>query len=208
MRGNLKRAEGRGTRADRPARSVRLARWLAVPVGMVASSLLVWQASNAAFSDTTDNGANSWASGDVVLNDDDSGAVLFNASNLKPGDSVAKCITVTYSGSLNASVKLFASAPSGTLAPYLNLTVEQGSGGLFGDCTSFSPDASPKYTGTLDAFAATHQNWGNGWGSFTPTGGAPDDPKTYRFTYTLQDDNNAQGKSTSTTFTWEAQNTP
>ena len=209
MRGNLKRAEGRGTRADRPARSVRLARWLAVPVGMVVSSLLVWQASNAAFSDTTDNPGNNWASGRVDLADDDGGAsAMFTVSNLKPGDSAAKCITVTYSGSLDASVKLFASAPSGTLAPYLNLTVEQGSGGSFGDCTGFSPDASPKYTGTLAAFAGTHQNWGNGWGSFTPTGGAPDDDKTYRFTYTLQDDDNAQGLSTGTTFTWEAQNTP
>jgi hypothetical protein len=195
-----------GARSDRSARAARFARWTALPLGMLVSSLLVWQASNAAFSDTTDNPANQWASGDVVLADDDTTNVLFNASNLKPGDNEAKCITVTYSGSLDASVKLYAST-TGTLAQYLDLTVEQGTGGGFGNCTGFTPDAAPLYTGTLSAFAAAHVNFGNGWGSFTPTGGAPSDTKTYRIKYTLQNDDAAQAKSANATFTWEAQNT-
>jgi hypothetical protein len=181
---------------------------VALPVGMMVSSLLVWQASNAAFSDTTENPGNTWASGDVVLTDDDSDAAMFSASNLKPGDTEAKCITVTYSGSLDASVKLYAGVAGSGLAQYLDLTVEQGTGGGFGDCTGFTPDASPKYTGTLSGFATAHVNFSNGWGSFTPAGGAPDDTKTYRITYTLQDNNLAQAKNATATFTWEAQNTP
>jgi hypothetical protein len=196
------------TRADRSARRARVARWVAVPVGMLVSSLLVWQASNAAFSDTTDNPGNQWASGDVVLSDDDSTNVLFHVSNLKPGDNETRCITVTYSGSLNASVKLYAATAGTGLAQYLDLTVEQGTGGAFGDCTGFTPGASPTYTGTLAGFASAYQNFGNGWGSFAPTGGAPIDSKTYRIKYTLQNDNAAQGKDASATFTWEAQNTP
>jgi hypothetical protein len=195
-------------RADRSARRARVARWVAVPVGMLVSSLLVWQASNAAFTATTDNGTNNWASGDVVLTDDDTTNVLFNVSNLKPGDNDTKCITVTYSGSLNASVKLYASSTVSGLAQYLDLTVEQGTGGAFGNCTGFTPDASPTYTGTLAGFTSTYQNFGNGWGSFTPVGGAPNDTKTYRIKYTLQNDNAAQAKTANATFTWEAQNTP
>jgi hypothetical protein len=199
-------------RGQRAARRDRSLRWLAVPAGLVASSLLVWQASNAAFTATTDNPGNSWASGDVVLTDDDGGGVgsaMFAATNLKPGSTGERCITVTYSGSLDASVKLYASAGGTGLAQYLDLTVEQGSStSPFGDCSTFSADGSPVYNGTVAGFATAHNNYGSGWGSFTPSGGTPDDKKTYRITYTLQDNNLAQAKDASATFTWEAQNTP
>ena len=207
MRGNLKRAEGRGTRADRPARSVRVARWLAIPVGMVASSLLVWQASNAAFSDTTENPGNSWASGTVELSDDDNNTAMFNVDGLEPGKTGTNCIQVTYTGSLESDVKLYVSPPTGTLAPYLNLTVEQGSGGTFADCTGFVADATngTVYNGTLDGLATTASDFATGLGVWTPTGTGQ--AKTYKLTYTLQNNNDAQGKSAGATFTWEAQNT-
>ena len=84
--------------------------------------------------------------------------------------------------------------------------MRRGSGGSFGDCTGFS-SAETVYSGTLDGFVATHTSYGTGAGTWAPTGGGPDDDMTYQFEVTLQDDNAAQGLTSTATFTWEAQNT-
>ncbi len=177
-------------------------RWAAVPTALVASSALVWQGSQAAFSGSTDNGANSFASGTVSLSDDDAAVAMFNVSNLKPLDTGTKCITVTYNGSLAAAVKLYA-ANTGGLGTYLDLTVEQGTGGSSGSCAGFVA-GSTLYNGTLAGLASSATNYGNGIAAFSPTGSGQN--RTYRFTYTVQDNNAAQGLSSSATFTWEAQN--
>ena len=52
----------------------------------------------AAFVDTTDNATNTFSAGDVVLDDDDAGSVLFNVANMAPGDSRTRCIAVSYTG--------------------------------------------------------------------------------------------------------------
>lgn len=184
------------------SRSARWVRWSAAPVAMVASSLLVWQASQSAFSDTTDNGANNWAAGDVVISDDDAASAMFNPTNLKPGDTATECIRVTYSGSLAATVKLYGSV-TGTLDQYLDLTVEHGSGGTSASCAGFVTDATI-YSGTLDNFGNTATNFATGVGSWAPAG--PGQNKTYRFTYTVQNNNAAQATTAQATFTWEAQN--
>jgi hypothetical protein len=192
-------------RADRPG-PLRLAarfRWAAAPVALVVASLLVWNASSSAFQATTTNGTNSWAAGTVAISDDDSGSAMFNATGLKPGDTGAKCILVTYGGSLAATVKLY-SAVTGTLGQYLDLTVEQGTGGTSSGCGSFAAE-STLYSGTLSGFGTAATNFANGVGSWTPGGAGA--TKAYRFTYTLQNNNAAQGLSASATFTWEAQNT-
>lgn len=183
-------------------RAALWARWAAVPAALAVSAALVWQASTAAFNDTTDNGTNNWSAGTVVISDDDSGAAMFNATALKPGDTASRCIEVTYTGSLAASVKLYASA-SGTLGSYLDLTVQQGTGGTSGSCAGFTAD-STLYTGTLAGFASSASNYGSGVGTFAPT--ASGQKKSYRITYTVQDNNAAQGTTASATFTWEAQN--
>ena len=187
-------------------RVLRLAaqsRWATAPLALLVASLLVWNASSSAFQATTTNGTNSWASGSVAISDDDSGSAMFTATGLKPGDTGRKCILVTYGGSLAASVKLYAAA-SGGLAQYLDLTVEQGTGGTSGGCGSFAPE-STLFNGTLSGFAAAANNYATGVGNWTPS--AAGATKAYRFTYTLRDDNAAQGLAASATFTWEAQNT-
>jgi len=176
-------------------------------VSLLVVSLLVVRVSAAAFSDTTDNTGNTWSAGDVVLTDDDSTSVMFSVSDMVPGDSDTKCIKVTYSGSLDASVKAYGALTAGDgLDDYLNLTVNRGSGGSFGDCTGFS-SSETVYTGTIDGFTTAHTNFATGAGTWAPTGGAPVDDMTYQFVVTLQDDNGAQGLTTTATFTWEAQNT-
>jgi len=178
---------------------------LAVVAGMLASGALVWQASQAAFTKTTDNGANNWNAGSVTITDDDSSAVMFNVSNLKPTSTGSKCIAVTYSGNLASSIKLYATPVTGTLAAYLDIVIEEGSVGTFANCGAFSATATP-YTGTLSAFGTGHGTYATGVGTWTPSSTST---KVFKFTYTLNaaTPDSQQGASAAATFIWEAQNT-
>jgi hypothetical protein len=183
---------------------------VALPLALVASSALVYQASNAAFTASTSNGSNTWSSGTVLLSDDDTSSVMFQATNIKPGSTGIKCINVTYSGSLAGQVRLYVTSPSGTLGQYLDLTIEEGSGATGGaslSCSGFTSAATLTGGGeTLDSFATAHTDFGSGVSSWAPTGIASE-AKSYRVTYTLQDNNSAQNKSAAATFAWEARNT-
>jgi hypothetical protein len=181
------------------------ARALAIGGSMALMSVLVVGGSRAAFNATTSNGANNFAAGTVVLGNDSAGSVMFNMSGMKPGDTATKCINVGYTGSLPADVHLYGSV-GGTLGAYLDTTVDIGSGaagGATSDCTGFA-SPSTLYTGTLTGFGTAHANFGNGAAgndnATNPT------VKSYRITVTLQDNNAAQGQSSTATFTWEAQN--
>jgi len=128
---------------------------------------------------------------------------MFELTNMVPGTTASRCITVTYSsGAATADVVLYGAA-SGELAPYLDLTVEfeNGATNTFANCTGFLADGTA-YSGTVAGFAASHTNFGSGAGSWSVANG---DTRVYRFTATLQDDNAAQGKAASASFTWEAQ---
>jgi hypothetical protein len=195
----------------RSLRSRKVLRWAALPVAIAASGFLVSQASYAAFSANTDNAANNWTSGTVALADDDAGAAMFTATNLKPGSTGSKCIVVTSSGSLPSVVKLYGSGSTTTKAlnTFLDVTITAGNGGSFGNCTGFTPLAGggSVFNGTLAGFASSATNYGNGLGSWTTTGGA-NETRTFKIDYTLQSGapNSAQGGSASIGFNWEAQN--
>ena len=176
-------------------------------VGVLGSAVFVYQGTNAAFTDSTSNGANSWSSGSVVLSDDDSGAALFSTGPLVPGDTGSRCLAVTYSGTVAASVRLYATSVSGGLAPYLELDVEEGAGagnvGSAADRTGFS--GTSVWSGTLAAFGAAATSWATGVGSFAPTGAGQ--VQVYRLTWTLDatTPDAVQGQSATGTFVWEAQ---
>ena len=179
---------------------------LAIGVALLLAVVLIAvRATTAAFTSTTANAANSWSAGTVALTDDDSGTAMFTVTGLTPGDTTTRCITVSYSGSVDSAVRLYGSITGGTgLGTYLNLTVERGAGGSFANCTGFV-SSETVYTGTLAGFTSAHTGFANGAGSWSPVGGAPVDTMTYRFTTTLQDNNAAQGLSATAAFTWEAQ---
>jgi hypothetical protein len=178
-----------------------------VLAGLLGSATLVWQGTNAAFTATTGNGANSWSSGTVVVSDDDSGSALFTTGPLVPGDTGARCIAVTYSGSIAANVRLYPSSASGALAPYLTLVVEQGSGagnvGSASTCTGFA--GTTVWSGTLAAFASSATSFGTGIGTFAPTGSGQ--VQVYRLTWTLDaaTPDAAQGATATTSLVWQAQ---
>lgn len=164
----------------------------------------------AALSGGTSNPGNAFSAGTVALTDNDGGSTpMFTFTNQRPGVVDNSCIKVNYAGSLAATVKMYASV-SGTLAPYVNLTVTRGTDAspAFDACTSFTPDAinynglgnGVLYQGTLSAFPTTYAaalaDPAASWTSSTSA--------SYRFSVQIADDNAAQGLSSTATFTWEA----
>ncbi|GAB1645806.1 hypothetical protein KRMM14A1259_62290 [Krasilnikovia sp. MM14-A1259] len=164
----------------------------------------MWQASSAAFTASTNNAADSWNAGTVALSDDDSGSAMFSANLLRPGSTGEKCIKLTYNGSLSGNVKLYSSAVSGALAPYIDLVIEEGTGGDFGSCTGFAAAGGPTYTGTLASFGTTKTDFTSGVGTFAPTGAGQ--IRTYHISYTVNAStpDSAQGATASATFNWQA----
>ena len=183
-----------------------------VLAGLVAVS---GAATYSAFSSQTSNTGNSFAAGTVLITDNDLGTAMLALSNAKPGDNDTSCILLTYSGTLDSTVRLYGTVAGG-LAPYLTLTVTRGtdSAPSFDSCASFSADptdyigagAGVIYQAALSAFPATYAT-----GLVDPTSGSPEswtasEVHSYRFVVTLVNDNNAQGQNATAAFTWEAQN--
>lgn len=200
-------------RAPRPVRTGRGPSRRAARVGGVASLAiavaasggLVWQASYAAYSATTQNPSDSWATGSVALSDDDAGAAMFTESGLKPGSTGTRCLTVTSTGTLPSTVRLYGTGAARTLGldAHIDLVVSQGTGGGFGSCTGFS--GSAVYTGTLAAFPSSYAT---GVGTWAPSGSGTEN-RTYRIQWTVNAaaPDSTQNGTASVTFTWEAQNT-
>ena len=202
----------------------------AVPVGLVLSAAVVWQSTAAAFTASTDNVGNTWQTGSVVLTDSDGGSALFDSTRdraLQPGSSRSRCIRVDYTGSLPADIRLYVTTPSAgatTLDPYLVTSVERGqdvtaSTTVAADCSAgFTSTATPTFlynTASASNAAAdqgltmsTLKSSAVDYTSGLVVGNAiPQNTSlTFRITYSVKDDNNAQNTQSRATFTWEAQN--
>lgn len=200
----------------------------AIVVGLLSSGGMMLAGSYAAFSDTTANANNNWSAGTVVIADDDTGSAMFTTAavgtgqvsgTLKPGQTIANCVRVTYNGSLPSTVKLYATnpitetAPNGTgLLPYLHIRVEEGTAGDFG-CANFAgastiwdstthPGAASDLLGVFPTSYAGGINSGlASWSAGTY--------RVYRFTMTLDSatPDTSQGATATATFNWQAQNT-
>jgi hypothetical protein len=142
----------------------------------------------------------------VYIVDNDGGSAMFNVSNAKPGTTYTGCIKVTYLGSLDASVKLYGGGFGGALAPYLDVTVEEGSGLTGFNCTGFTSSGTVYSSVAMGSFPTTYAGASATGGTWT-TNTSVD----YRFTITLADNNAANGGSSplaanAFSFTWEARN--
>ena len=184
-----------------------------VMVGLLVSAALVWQSSQAAFTATTRNDANSWTAGTVVLTDNDSDNEMFNVTGLTPGTSTPVCVQVSYEGDLAARVKLYGDGMTQVAGPDSSadldtlLTMDIEIGNVGSTCAAFVLDeliADDATLATLDGL-----DWSTG---LEPTpnwlpDGSGVEMRPYRFTYTLPSNNAAQGDSAEINFVWEAQNT-
>jgi hypothetical protein len=183
--------------------------WASVMVGGV----LVWEPPSAAYSSAKDAPKYSIASDSVALGDDDSGTAMFTASSLKPGSTGSRCIVVSSPQGLASTVKLYATGYRTTkaLGEYLNVLIEEGTGGSFGmsgahSCHGFTP-GDRDFRGTLAAFAATKTSFATGVSDWAPTG-TGSTSKTYRFAFTLDPatPNSVQSGTAAAGLTWEQQN--
>lgn len=168
-----------------------------------------------ALSSTTASGGNGFAAGTVNVGDNDGGTAMLTLSSAVPGATDTGCIRVTYSGSLDATVRLHATV-SGTLAAYLSLTVTRGTDASpsFDSCAAFTADATDYqgagpgvvYSGVLSAYPGSYAA-----GVVDPPTGPLEtwtsgESRSYRLAITLNNDPAAQGLSATAAFRWEARN--
>jgi hypothetical protein len=165
-----------------------------------------------AFTATTQSAGNEITSGTVEFTDNDSGSALYNATGMRPGESLSRCIKTTYAGSLPALVHLYSPSTAGPLAQYIELTITQGTQptSTFPSCTGFAPDATGViFTGTLQSFEQTRNSYAVGVAT-VPVGKSSwstGEALVYRFQATLQATapDSSQGWSSGVhSFVWEA----
>jgi hypothetical protein len=177
----------------------------AVALSFIVIALLVVTSSRAAFVAQNDNVTNQVTAAAVDLTDNDSSTAMFNnVTGLMPGTNVDRCIDVTYTGSVDpTAVLLYTSgAPTGTLAPYLNLTIDVGADTAdpFRTCTAFVSSAQV-YNGTLSDFATNHGSYATGVSTWDPVGSP--ETRTFRFRISVQDNAAAEGLTSTFGFSWE-----
>jgi len=184
----------------------------ALVVGGVGA--IVGSAVSAAFVAQTSVDANAFSAGTVVMADSDAGLALFTLTGLTPASpAVARCVRVTYSGSLAADVRLYAThaftPANGDLGPQLQLTVERGTESAPASaCTTFVANTTV-YSGLLSAYPTT---WATG--RVDPTAGSPEtwtnaEAHSYRITLAPRAGTTGalfQGRDVNETFRWEARN--
>lgn len=121
-------------------------------------SALVNRTSGATFTDTTGDPPDNWAAGTVELVDDGDNAAsaMFDTTNMVPGDSISNCIEVDFTGSSFDldPVTLRGAVTDGGLGHHLDIVISEGTGGGFGESSTFS--GSAVLTGTLNEFASTY----------------------------------------------------
>jgi hypothetical protein len=200
---------------ESPDRRRRRALRAATPfAALLIAALLVWQGSNAAFSATTDNTNDTWATGSLTLSNNGGGTVyagtttaLFTESNLKPGSTGVKCITVASGGSLAGSLRLYRGAITGTnsvaLANVVDVTVNAAAVGsatnVAANCTGFPGTSSTVYNGTLNGMPTTYA----AANSTALSGG--NERIAYRITWTINASagNSVQSSSAIADLVWE-----
>jgi hypothetical protein len=175
-------------------------------LSLLAGGTLVGSGASAAFSAVSASGASSWSAGTVALSATPASAI-FTLSGLIPGSFGSSCVIVNYTGNLAATVRMWATSSSGSLAGYLTWQVKEGSGSS-NTCSDFTPsatdyNASDATTGTLATFASAYTSYASGVGNWAPSGAASRD---YEINWQLQDNNAAAGTSASLTLTWGSQN--
>lgn len=198
---------------NRPSqRTTKVVAALATPAALVAAGVLVFQASNAAFTGQTRNSGNEWSTGSVNLTDDDNGQARFQVTNMLPGQTQTKCIKVTANASVPSLVKGYAVNPVPSvqkLEDRIKVTIESGDGGSFADCAGFVADGDLTTPATPLSVLSQQNSYENGIGGWNVAGGAAES-KTYKMTWTFdttgmtQDQvDQLQGAKTGIDMQWE-----
>lgn len=176
----------------------RLIAALAFVTGLLIAAVIILIVSRTTFTAQTSTEPNTWSTGTVVLTNDHSGSSVFNATNLKPGDTDTEVVQVQYTGSIAVDVHMYAESAvsSPSLADYIDLAVNAGN-------SPTGPFNQGTWTGTLTALQGlTFTDAVLPWS----TTGSGSESRYYQIQYTLNSGtpNAMQGQTTTSVFTWEA----
>jgi hypothetical protein len=139
----------------------------------------------------------------VSIFDDDAALAMFPGLTMAPGHEYAQCLLVgAEPGTAQDTVQFGASGVIGDLAEHLQLDVEVGTGGQFGDCSGFA--GSSIFTGSLADLAAA----GQGYGVATGWSPAESAASAFRITVSLDPGMNQQGLQAEGAFVWRLVGTP
>ncbi|MFF0905472.1 UNVERIFIED_CONTAM: hypothetical protein RF653_17520 [Kocuria sp. CPCC 205316] len=195
-------------------RARKIAGLSAAPIAVLVAGVMVWQGSTAAFTATTRNAGNSWATGQVALTDDDAGRAGFTVENLVPGATGEKCIEVTSNSTVAGQVRAYTQNLSGSAAgleDHIDLRVERGTGGSFESCGGFVPVPGALPAQSLTTLSQANRDYATG-GAVWDTEGRAGESTTYRGTWTFDTEgltqsqiDALQGSRVSVDLVWELQ---
>lgn len=181
-------------------------RFLGAVIGLVLATGLL-ASTNSYFKHETTTGTDSWEAGAVVITDDSPGSALFSATNIAPGYTETKTVTVTNASSIESpdgvQVRLYANSLTGDpdLAAALTVSIEYAG-------------ATVIYSGTLADLIGDWDNYADGAGhtGWVSAGGPGADPTaayeiTVAFPETGSDQSNLENATAGATFVWEARST-
>lgn len=166
------------TETTRPRR----ARKILVPLTTLLAAGALTIGSGANFTSQSQNPNSIFASGTLTQSNSKANSAIFDASNLKPGDTVIGEVTIKNTGSLPAAFSVTEVANNGFTTPSnLVMTVTQ--------------DGTQIYSGTFGGLGT------KGLGTF-----AAGESHTFKFTTQLKDTagNDEQGKSATASYTWNS----
>ncbi|MER8067470.1 hypothetical protein ABTZ59_04050 [Streptomyces sp. NPDC094034] len=183
-----------------------LAQVVPVPLGLLLSGALVWGATNADWSGTSSNSGNTWTSSSLGLAND-SKVPMFSIDDMRPGDTGSNCIEIKSNADFPTALKLYSSSENwpSNFQSFVDLKIEVGSGGTFGNCRGFTPHRTA-FDGTLDTFVALYNDFRTGLGPWILPG-KPPNALSFRFAWKFSPSASNGAQSTSTNeviFTWEA----
>ena len=172
-------------------------------LGVLAAALTA--VVHSSFTATAKNEGNTFETGSIALSDNDSEKVLFDLDGLEPASAPArKCVRVAYgsTGALKSTVRLFGTT-TGALADHLRVKVTRGSfsgtAPTENGCSGFAA-SSVLFNGSLTAYP---DRWEDGIRDPDATWEAGD-AAVYEIEVSLADTDEAQGKSATHAFAFEA----
>jgi hypothetical protein len=185
-----------------------------IPGTILATGLFVSASSYSVFNSTTSNQTNNWSAGTVALQSDGSGAggasgTAIFAADVVPGSTGKKCITVTSTGTLPTTVRLYGAnlRDTNSLASYLTLTVRVGTAPdtTGGDCTGFTSASTISGPAHLADFPTG--GWSTGLDTLWSPTGSPPESRVFQFEYTMDGSapSSTQAGTAHIDFVWEAQ---
>ena len=179
--------------ASQPKRTLAVLATVLLAVGIAIGS-------GAAFTASSANPSNTFASGTLSMSNSKAGNAILTASNMKPGDVTSGTVDIQNTGSLSGAFTLTRSALNDSdstfpMSSQLNVQVR--------DCGDFSSGTPTCTAGDPNVYNSTLAGM---TGTYALSTYAANEQHRYEFivTFAASANNDYQGDSSTATFTWNA----